>query len=75
MPPDSGRKVKKKEKSFSVQQSGIAKSGLQKKMAKKGKKKSKDELRNHPLGACRNSFLVFVGNSRFCSSLKTLEWS
>jgi hypothetical protein len=35
-PPDSGGKVKTRKK-FSVHQSGFAKSGLQKKVAKKGK--------------------------------------
>jgi hypothetical protein len=44
------RKSKKKEKSCSVQQSSIAKSGLQKKrIAKKGKKSQKTNYGNHPL--------------------------
>jgi hypothetical protein len=48
-PPDYGRKVKKRKKSFSVQQSGIAKSGLQKKMLKKVKKSRKTNYGNHPV--------------------------
>ncbi len=41
MPPDSGGKVKQKEKSLSIQQSGIAKLGLHEKMLKKVKKSKK----------------------------------
>jgi hypothetical protein len=43
------RKSKKKKKRFSVQQSGIAKSGLQEKNAKKGKTSLKMNYGNHPV--------------------------